>query len=264
MKNVKTRSFSANENQKNFLLFIIFMIILVIITRANFMIRIVVIVKLKQERKKTIALLVSQDNFQIITTGKDGYDALRAAECQPDIIIMDMCLPDIDGPLLAPMIKRKSPSTAIIAISAPKDENLAGWALKRGISGYILKDTDMDNLAASVKIVSDGGWYISPPIILKMINHYSLLAEISDSTRGSVSPPDFSPIECQIIDGIACGFSDEEIAEDLGISVGTLRNYLAAAKRKTGLRNRTQMVLYALMCGLIKFSHIQKEILDLL
>lgn len=230
------------------------------------MIRIAIIIKLEQDREQIKKLLSSEDDFQIINMGTNGYDALRAADTHPDIIMMNLQMPFVNGPELAPMLKRRSPSTALIVISSLNDEDESGWAFKVGISGYLLKEVDMDKLTASIRIVSNGGCYISTPIAAKILRHYSALAEISEPEGFTNNPrlPQFSPTELRIIDGIAKGFSDEEIAEILNVVSGTVRNSLAAAKRKTGLKNRTQMVLCALMFGLIKFSQIQEHILSLL
>ncbi|MDR2478032.1 MAG: response regulator transcription factor [Treponema sp.] len=235
------------------------------------MVRIVIVTRLEHDRKTIMALLSSQHDFTILHAGTDGYDALiSAGVLLPDIIIMDMCLDDIDGPDLALLIKRRSPSTSFIVVS-PVDKDV-GRALRAGISGYLLKQRKSEELTASIRCVIHGGYYISAPIIKRVfggpftLNKYGKPVHHSplSTNRAKAPPPKFSRTECRIIGGIAEGRSDKEIAEELKIQPGSIRNSLAAVRRRTGLRNRTQMVLYALMFGLIKFSYVQEHLMELL
>ena len=218
-----------------------------------------------------MALLASQDDFSVLHAGTNGYDGLvSAGVLLPDIVIMDMRLDDIEGPELAPLIKRRSPFTSFIVVS-PEDKDV-GRALSAGISGYLLKQRKAEELTASVRCVIHGGYYISAPILKRIFRGPLVLNRYGKPINGSAlfpygtkkPPPKFSRTECRIIDGIARGRSDKEIADALKIKLGTIRNSLASVRRKTGLRNRTQMVLYALMAGLIQFSYVQEQILELL
>jgi DNA-binding NarL/FixJ family response regulator len=221
------------------------------------MISIVIICEKQEEQTRIIRLLSAYEDLCIVHAGKDGYDALIAAErLQPDIIIMDMHMTDANAPELAPMIKRKSPLTMLIALASHEEEDYARMAVKAGISGYLLKETDMDILPNSIRIVSHGGCYISKPIIKRVFNAApNRFPWISKKSKTYIAS-NFSPMERRIFTGIAQGYSDEEIAENLHIAPGTVRNYMSIAKRKTGLKNRTQLVLQALMCEMIQFPDI--------
>lgn len=130
------------------------------------MIRIVIICEKKEEQKRISELLSANENFQIICIGSDGYDALKsAADLRPDIFIMDMRLAGIDAPELAPLIKRRSPSSALIALSSRDEDDSAQRAIRAGISGYLLKQDDMDILVNLVNIVFHGGYFVSTPIM---------------------------------------------------------------------------------------------------
>ena len=227
------------------------------------MITIIVICKKTTDQKLIADLLSAHTDFQIVQTGKDGYDAITsAAALRPDIAIMDMKMSDIDALDLAPMIKRKSPGTALIVFYSAGEEDLVSRAIKAGISGFLLKETDMDKLADLVRIVFRSGCYISTPIIYRILSAVSEMERLPGSAEESLVFQrererlfrEFSPTERGIISLLAQGYSDNEIADNLHISLGTVRNSLCAIRRKTGLQNRTQIALYALKYGLISFN----------
>jgi DNA-binding NarL/FixJ family response regulator len=224
------------------------------------MITIIVICKETTDQKLITDLLVSHTDFQIVQTGKDGYDALiSVAALQPDIIIMDMKMSDIGALDLAPMIKRRSPGTALIVFYSIGEEDLVSRAINAGISGFLLKEADMDKLADLVRIISRSGCYISTPIIYRIFNAVSEMDRLPGSAEEFLAFRheqerifrEFSPTERRIISLLAQGYFDDEIADNLHISRGTVRNCLCAIRRKTGFQHRTQIVLYALKYGLI-------------
>jgi DNA-binding NarL/FixJ family response regulator len=225
------------------------------------MIKIVIICEQKEDRQMIAGLLSPQGDFRIVCTGSDGYDALKSAiDLQPDVYIMDMCLTGIDALQLAPMIKRKSPASAFIVLSSRDEDKYIIKAINAGISGYILKKTDMNILTHLVRIVSEGGCYINAPAMKRIFNTaFKSLGYIIKNRENFIcpellhcSPLLFSPTERQVIIGIARGHSDEKIAEDLHIRPGTVRNCISAAKRKTGLKNRAQIVIQSILCGLVR------------
>jgi len=159
------------------------------------------------------------------------------------------------GEELAPIIHRKSPSTFIIMLSDRDDENYACLALKSGITGYLLKEKDIDNLVSVVKIVFSGGYYISASIAIKAINTITLVKQFPGQFLENWEKyPEFSPAERSIVKCIAKGFSDNEIADYLHLSAGTIRNYMAIIKRKTKTNNRVHAVIYSLVHGLISLE----------
>lgn len=159
------------------------------------------------------------------------------------------------GEELAPIIHRRSPSTVIIMLSDRDDENYACLALKSGITGYLLKEKDIDKLVSVIKIVFSGGYYISASIIIKIFNTTVFMSQFSGQRAGQNSTF-FSPAERGIITGLAQGYSDMEIAKHLSYSTGTIKNYLIAIKRKIKLKNRIQIVVFSLLFGFIKLEHL--------
>ena len=222
------------------------------------MITITIASKCKDDRKAITALLAQHEDFHIISIGKDGYDALKSAMTQrPDIIIMDFNMEDIDSPELAPIIKRNSPSTALIVLCSHGDQNTVATALKAGISGYLLRQDGFDNLASSVRSVFYGGLYISKLVKAHALNYFSVPAEAFPVELNIVWHP-FTSTESNILNGISRGYTDREIAKSLNINIGSLRNCISRVKKRTGSKNRTQAAIYALLAGILSIGKIKR------
>jgi DNA-binding NarL/FixJ family response regulator len=230
------------------------------------MISITVISEKEEDRDTIQAKLASYREFKITGVGKDGYDALKiAAETHPDIMIMDHSINDLGDKALSLIIKARSPSTACILLSSSGEAPKINKALQTGISGYLLKETDMDKLAASVRTVFYGGCYISAPIINRAFSTLSKIGEIpyqselfeAVNKQKQPFPKSISYTERQILIYVAYGYRDKEIAASIKLNIGTVRNYLSIAMRKAGLQARTQVVIYALKHGLIDLNRGQ-------
>jgi DNA-binding NarL/FixJ family response regulator len=229
------------------------------------MISIVIICERREDRKKIFELLSSCRDFKIVLVGCSGYDAIMAAErFRPDIFIMDLWLSNTDALQFAATIKRKSPSSALMVLSSRDNNEYAVRAIRAGISGFLLKQTDMDILVYSVRIVFSGGYYVSAPILKRIFSaDYQFPGLFGDAmsrrTDEKCVAAELSLMERRIIIGIAQGYSDREIARNLYIQPGTVRNYMSSAKRKTGLKNRVQVVIQAIRYGMIYLPLGEKE-----
>jgi two-component system nitrate/nitrite response regulator NarL len=225
------------------------------------MINIVIISKHENDLRIISALLAKQNDFHITDTGKDGYDALKSAMTHhPDIIIMDFSMEDIDSPDLAPIIKRNSPSTALIVLCSHDEREIITKAFNAGISGYLLRQDGFDILASSVRSVFYGGLYVSKSVKTHTLNRLPAPTEIFPAGTG-VSRPSFTHTEQSILYGISRGCTDREIAKNLNINIGSLRNCVNHIKKKTGLNNRTQITIYALFTGIINIGKIKDAFL---
>jgi DNA-binding NarL/FixJ family response regulator len=228
------------------------------------MITIAITSKYERDRKALAATLLEQEDFCIMSIGIDGYDALMAARTRrPDIIVMDFSMDDTHSLELAPLIKRHSPSTKLIVLCSPDEvsvrteKDIITQALKSGISGYLLKQKDFDSLALSIRSVFDGGLYIGKSFKTQALQNLAVPAEICPAK--TVLPPcSFTPTEQGIFYGITCGRSDREIAKDLNMRIGSVRNCINRVKNKTGLKTRTQISVYALSAGIINIGKIKE------
>ena len=198
----------------------------------------------------------NQEKFCIIGVEKDETGIIiKSAQFKPDILIIDLTL-TIKEPELAPIIRRNSPDTAIVVLRENYEDCFLGRAFKAGITGVLLKKDDMDKLAPAVRIINSGGYYFSAALTNKIFSTL-FFNDFYDQASGQAYKTNyriFSPAERKIVTNFANGLSDREIAEYLNFSPGTIRNCMSSIKRKTKLKNRTQIVLYSLAYGLINFD----------
>ncbi|MCL1837288.1 MAG: response regulator transcription factor [Treponema sp.] len=217
------------------------------------MISIAIVCKRSEDREKIIAILGRQDDFVIVCTAEDGYTLLQSAlPQQPDVIILDFDLGDVVSLTLTSIIRRRSPSTALIMLCSQEDRVSVEESLNAGISGYLVRQQGFANLAASVRSVYYGGLYIDRNERDETFNR--ICASAADRKIPDRTLPDFTPTELGIFSGITHGHTDTEIASSLNITIGTLRNNVNQAKKKTGLKNRTQVSIYALQAGMIRLE----------
>jgi DNA-binding NarL/FixJ family response regulator len=225
------------------------------------MIRILIISDREQDRNVIRPVLSAQDDFEIAGFGKDGYDALKlSGALKPDIVLIDLPRENKDKPGLVPMIKRRSPSTAVIILGADDGEDYVCKALSEGASGYV-PGTAGNELCNAVRIAHKGGRYITGGILERALSrladltqYRNMLNHLFHSVKKRAIPSNISRTELKIISCIGQGKSIKEIAEQLHLARGTIRNCVSSVMRKTGSRNRTQIALYAIQNGLVDFQ----------
>ena len=225
------------------------------------LIKVAVSVGHERDRGTIAAILAKQKDFRIASIGTDSFDALISAKNEhPDIIIMDFCMDDIDSAELAPIIRRSSPETSLIALCSCRRLGDVSKALKAGFSGCLFKSGGFGAIPASVRCVYHGGLYLCQSIKRQVLDSLreSQLPEAAAGDQGAETQtalPDprelrsgaiMSVTELRIFTGIALGQSDNDIARNLNISTGALRNCINRFKCKTMLKNRTQMAIFAL------------------
>jgi len=207
----------------------------------------------EDDRNAISALLAEQDDFKILSVVDDSYGLVNSAiKQQPDVVVMDFHLEDRDSLCLAPVIKRNSPATALIVLCSQDERIAVGKVLKAGISGYLLKQQDFANLVSSIRCVFCGGLYISEMARKQIPNYFSAIPALGKGQHdSSLTCHSFTLTELQIFSGIIRGATDAQIAKNLNISTGTVRNCICKAKKRVGLKSRAQMVLYILSHGLV-------------
>ena len=216
----------------------------------------VLIASRQMEDHQRIITALPENDFLIAGTEKDESGAIIKSErLKPDVLILDLNLPLIDYPELVRIIRRRSPSTAVIVLSGKEKGSIAGCMHKAGIGGFLIKEEDIDKLAYITKIVSMGGYYTSASIFSEIINN-ALLTRQFPGQVSEYNTEILSPVERGIITDLANGLSDCQIAQHLNYSEGSIKNILSALKHKTNLKSRVQIVVFALIAGLIRFEHL--------
>jgi DNA-binding NarL/FixJ family response regulator len=211
------------------------------------MIRIVIVDGQDSDRSNTEKILSAQGDFKVVGTGKDGYEAIRLAESRkPDMLLLDINLSYLDGIKISSIINSRYPRMAVIILTRLNDTRHIQNAMNSGISGYLLKNKDMENLADLIRVVYNSGFLIVPRATagiawgeprLKANRQFSI---------------NFSRIDLQIIRHIGEGLENQEIAEKMRLKMGTIRNHITVILQKTALRNRTQLAIFAVKNGLGK------------
>lgn len=216
------------------------------------MIRVALVDDQEMVRDSLRILLSAQPDLEVVGVGKDGYDALRLVDTlKPDVLLLDIRMPIMDGVEATAALKRKCPATAVILLTTFDDDEYVLKAIRNGASGYLLKSAGMDELAGAIRTVHAGGSLMTPEIATKAFRLFSELARTGGSGEsGRAIPSDLSRMELQIVALIGGGLSNKEVAAELGLGEGTVRNYISGILQKTGLRDRTQIAIFAVRNGL--------------
>jgi len=198
-------------------------------------------------------------NFYIVGLVKDEANSIIKSESlKPDIIILDLQLSNENELELIRIIRRRSPSSAIILLyNDDKDSvvNFANLAIITGVYGFLHKKSDMDKLVYAVNIICLGGYYINASIISKILNKITPVNQLNQFSNESNNVI-LSNVERQIIRLLAQGFSDKQIAKELNFSTGTIRNYITEIRHKTKMKSRIEIVIYSLVSGFIHIEHL--------
>jgi len=195
-------------------------------------------------------LLEPEADFEIVGEAGSGREALKAvAEMRPDIVLMDIGLPDISGIEAAAEIKRLRPETAIVALTIHEDEEYFFKMLAAGASGYVPKRAAPEELLTALRAAATGEVYLYPSLAKLLVTDY--LAQDS-AARPAKALDGLTDREREVLAHLADGASNGEIAETLSISPKTVARHRENIMRKLGLHSRTELVKYAIRKGIIQ------------
>ncbi len=186
-------------------------------------------------------ILSLQEGFEVVAEAPDGEAAYDlTGYLNPDIVLMDINMPNVNGIEATRRIKADFPQVGIIALTIHDDEEYVFELVKAGVSAYVLKDIESESLIETIKAVFDGETVFHPRITEKLLGEFKRLTRV-----GSEKEP-LSRREQEVLRLIARGKSNKEIGEDLYISEKTVKNHITNIFRKIEVSDRTQAALYAI------------------
>ena len=191
-------------------------------------------------RAGLMALLGTEKDIEVVGEAKNGAEAVsNAVELHPDVVIMDLMMPKMDGVEATKELFRKAPSVKTILLTTYGTSDGIAHALRAGARGAVLKNADNSELAKAIRIVAQGGDYISP--------------DIRQQLAADPPVPDLTPRQSEILESMVRGLTDRDIAEQLGLSPESVSEHVGAIRQKIGAANRTEAVAIAMRKYLLKF-----------
>jgi len=210
------------------------------------MIRILIAEDQKLVRQGLKMMIESDPAMKVLGEAGNGQEAVELAEKHVyDVVILDIRMPEMDGLEAARRILARRPEQKVLILTTFNDDSYALEALKIGASGYMLKDADAEALIRSIRSTLSGGLSIEEHVAAKVMPRL---------LRGSESPqphPSLTPRELDIIRRVGEGRSNKEIADELALSVGTVKNHISLILDKLELRDRSQLAIYAIRHDLV-------------
>lgn len=202
-------------------------------------------------RQSLSFVLDAQADIAMVGTASNGREAIELVRKEkPDVVLMDIRMPEVDGVECTRLIKTAHPQIKVIILTTFDDDEYVFGALRYGASGYLLKGVSVEELANAVREVGRGGSIIMPGVASKALEMFARMA------RGSMQIPvdtqqtaSLQENEWKVIREVGCGKSNKEIAAALCLSEGTVRNYLSSVLSKLDLRDRTQLAIWAVQTG---------------
>jgi DNA-binding NarL/FixJ family response regulator len=202
-------------------------------------------------------ILEETDDIDIVGEARDGVEAVRlAGELNPDVILMDVRMPGVDGIEATRRIVAAGGTARILILTTFDLDEYAFAALRAGASGFVVKDVPLDELARAIRAVASGDAVVSPRITRRLLDIYAAkLPDLSD--RGTSGPArtaldQLTPREQEVLLEVATGLSNPEIAEKLVVSEATVKTHVGSILAKLGLRSRVHAVIFAYDTGLVR------------
>src|ERR687896_1583770 len=193
------------------------------------------------------------DGVEVVGVAFDGEEGVALCrEHEPDVVLMDISMPRMDGISATREIKDLLPQTAVIILTGHEEDEHVFEGIKAGAQGYLLKDSEPEDLARAIRTVHAGDTIIAPELAQKMLNTFQ-----SADPRDSRLAPPLTERELEVIRALAQGMSDRQIARSLSISEKTVRNHTSNIYRKLHIFDRTQAVIYAVREGVIDVEELE-------
>jgi DNA-binding NarL/FixJ family response regulator len=202
-------------------------------------------------REALRTLLSVQADFEVISEAGNGEEALRlAAQMKPDVVLMDLRMPILDGVTTTQRMHDQFPHCKVIVLTTFDEDDYVFDGLRAGAVGYLLKDTSADKLFEAIRTAARGEYFLQSSITAKIVAELSRLVRVPNHPQEALIDP-LSSRELEILRLVATGASNKEIAEKLVISEGTVKNHLSSILNKLSVKDRMQAVFKAKEIGII-------------
>jgi DNA-binding NarL/FixJ family response regulator len=203
--------------------------------------------------RESLRRAMEDHGFDVVGEAADGEEAVRlAAELHPDVVIMDVTMPILDGVAATRRVRDEVPATQVVMLTMHADREVIVDAIRAGAAGYLVKDCSTEEVVDTVRKAASGETALSPELAA------SMLGEVRELVRreqgGAAAEPIISKREEEVLQLIADGLSTSEVAAKLYISVKTVKNHLASIYQKLDTRDRTQAVLQAVRMGIVRLD----------
>jgi DNA-binding NarL/FixJ family response regulator len=197
--------------------------------------------------REGLALLVGlTDDIEVVGTAADGVEALEiAGELHPDVVLMDLRMPELDGADATRKIRAANADTHVLVLTTYADDESLFPALRAGAHGYLTKDASAEEIERAIRAVAAGHTHLDAAIQQRLV-----AAVLSDTTREPTAPDELTSREAEVLRLIAAGLSNGEIVAALVVSAATVKTHVNHIFQKTGARDRAQAVRYAYRHGL--------------
>jgi two-component system, NarL family, response regulator LiaR len=193
------------------------------------------------------AFLELDPEFEVVGAAHDGSEAVRMAHrLRPDVVLMDLAMPELDGIAATKLIRQQLPDTQVVALTSVLENSSVGAAVRAGAIGYLLKDIHARELRQAVKAAAAGQVQLAPAAAAR------LMREVAGAERPEV----LSERETDVLRLLARGLANKEIGRQLYIAEKTVKSHVSSILGKLGLQSRTQAALYAGRIGLVPLDQI--------
>ena len=200
-------------------------------------------------------VLEDEDDIDVVGEVGDGQTAVdMALEEAPDVMVMDVRMPQLSGIEAAIRIKEALPHTKILMLTISDEEDDLYEAIKAGANGYLLKEISIDEIGNAVRSVYAGQSLISPSMASKLLNEFAAMIKREEEEKEQVPAPKLTPREMEVLEHVAKGMNNREIAKALFISENTVKNHVRNILEKLHLHSRMEAVVYAVREKLLEIN----------
>jgi len=201
-------------------------------------------------------ILGIHDDIKVVAEAGTGLEAIEVArEHRPDVILMDIRMPDMDGLEATSRILAEADwNVRVLILTTFDPDEYVYRALRAGASGFVLKDIPPAQLATAVRTVADGGALLAPSITRRLIGKFTERPTVNTAVQSRLDR--LTDREVEVVKAIARGSSNPEIAEELFIGAATVKSHVSSTLTKLGLRDRTQIVIFAYESGLVEVGDL--------